>query len=96
LLTQPPRPSACPADCPGCLETEVDPISSSVPLAGWPLVATSLLAFLVPLLFALGGAVVSRSSPARQLLGCVAGFIIGMVVVRLLPAASSEREEEPE
>lgn len=96
MLTEPRRPFACPVDCPGCPETEADPISGSVPLAGWPLVAASLLTFLVPLFFALGGAIVSRSSPAGQLLGCVAGFTIGMVIVRSVFPTSSEIERKPE
>lgn len=67
-----------------------------MPLAGWSLAGTSLLIFLVPLLFALAGAVISRSGPAGQLLGCVAGLIFGMVIVRSVFPASSEIERKSE
>lgn len=56
------------------------------------MVGTSLLTFLAPLFAALAGAAIMRSSPAVQLLGCVVGFIIGMVVVRLLLPPSLQGE----
>lgn len=97
MPTVQPRPPACHFDCPGCPESEADPIPDSVPLAGWSLAGTSLLIFLVPLLFALAGAaVISRSNPAAQLLGCVAGLIFGVVIVRSVFPTSSEIEKEPE
>ena len=96
MPTDRPRPSTCAVDCPGCPEAAADPIPDSVPLAGWSLAGTALLIFLVPLLFALAGAVISRSSLAGQLLGCVAGLIMGMVIARSVFPTSSEIEREPE
>ena len=96
LSTEYSRSPVCHIDCPGCPESDPDPSLDSVPLAGWSLAGTAVLTFLVPLLFALTGAVVLRSSPAGQLVGCVAGLIIGMVIVRLLVPVSSRREGEAE
>ena len=96
LSTDYSRSPVCHVDCPGCPESDPAPGPDSVPLAGWSLAGTAVLTFLVPLLFALTGAVVLRSSPAGQLVGCVAGLIIGMVIVRLLVPVSSRREGEAE
>ena len=92
MPTERPPTYACPVDCPGCPESDPAPIPDSAPLAGWPLVGTALLTFLVPLLFALAGAVIIRTSAAGQLFGCVAGLIMGMAIVRSLVPTSSGRE----
>lgn len=90
------RSTACYVDCRGCPESDPDPSPDSVPLAGWSLAGTAVLTFLVPLVFALTGAVILQTSPAGQLLGCVAGLVLGILVVRSLVLALTGREGRPE
>ena len=96
LPTEYSRSPPCHVDCPGCLESDPVPGSDSMPLAGWPLAGPAVLTFLVPLLFALTGAAILRTSPAGQLLGCIAGLTVGMFIVRSLVLALLGREGRPE
>jgi hypothetical protein len=43
----------------------------------------SLVCFLLPLLFAVGGAVLCRFSPTAELLGAMAGLTAGMFLWRI-------------
>jgi hypothetical protein len=84
VAAEQPSPSACPVDCPGCLEADESLAPGAAPLVGWPLVLAAAVTFLVPLSTALIGAVILRQSPHSQLLGGLAGLFVGMVLVRLV------------
>ena len=94
LPTESPRPPACPVECPGCPDSET--ASGPGPIAGWSLAGTAVLTFLVPLMFAVAGAAILRTSSAGQLLGGIAGLTVGMVIVRMLVPALLGREGRPE
>ena len=75
---------ACPVDCPGCFEPESPPDRSQELPVGWALAGISGAIFLVPLVFAVIGALIWPSSPQTQLLGTVLGGGIGALTVRRL------------
>ena len=69
----------CPVECTGC-----DPAPASKrPLQGGALVLASILAFLLPLLAALTGALLAGDGSLRQLIGAAAGLIVASTLAAL-------------
>ncbi len=54
------------------------------PLIGWGMVGSSIMFFVLPLIFALVGAVILRSGPGLEVIGGVAGLVVGMTTACLL------------
>ena len=89
-----PRVSDCPIDCPGCVETGIRSTEDPRLLVGWSLAGASLMTFLVPLVFAVTGALVFSGGSIRQLVGCVVGLLLGMITTRLLLSLPIKRSRE--
>jgi hypothetical protein len=95
LSAESPRHLACSVDCPGCPDAEPEPYQDPSCLAGWPLVGSAILIFLVPLVFSVVGAIIPRPHPLAQLFGSVAGLIVGMLIVRFLVSVPLGSGGEP-
>lgn len=82
--------SGCEA-CPGCEQGHSHEMPrNSIPggLTGWPLAIAAFCVFVLPLGLAIAGAALTGKDPNWQLLGALAGFVVGvllaMVVSRIL------------
>lgn len=73
-------PTGCAIGCRGCLGDDRGSVRPSGTLAGTPFVVLSALVFLLPLMAALAGAWLWHESPIGQLLGAVAGMVLGISV----------------
>jgi hypothetical protein len=77
----------CPVECTGC-----DPAPASAggfpspkrPLQGGALVLASILAFLLPLLAALAGALLAGDGSLRQLVGAAGGLIMASTLIAVI------------
>ena len=87
----------CPVECTGC-----DPAPASAdgfpspkrPLQDGALVLASILAFLLPLLAALTGALLAGDGALRQLLGAAAGLIMASTLAALIAGGARRRPPE--
>lgn len=74
--------------CSGCDHSHETPRSVSGGLCGWPLATAAFFVFVLPLVLAILGAVWVGRNPNTQLLGALAGFVVGVllavVVARIL------------
>ncbi|MFH0952840.1 MAG: SoxR reducing system RseC family protein [Verrucomicrobiota bacterium] len=67
--------------CEKCIVvSSVDRATEQAGMAGWRLVLSSTLVFLLPLMMAIAGAAVSRKGQAYQLAGALGGFFAGVVL----------------
>lgn len=85
----------CAGDCASCGDRPAAPQHA---MTGVRFAASSLLVFLLPLLCAIAPAVILRGSPAKQLVGALAGWAVGAglagLVFRLArPRHSGEQEQ---
>ncbi|MBN1942061.1 MAG: SoxR reducing system RseC family protein [Phycisphaerae bacterium] len=49
-------------------------------LAGWPLATAAFFVFVLPVGLAIAGAALIGRDPNRQMLGALAGFVVGVVL----------------
>lgn len=78
------RPDANCAMCSGQRPCEVDATVPSGQLRGGHFAFAAIACFLMPLLFALGGALQFRSSETAQLCGALVGLSLGMLAWRAI------------
>jgi hypothetical protein len=95
-----PRGSHCPTACTGCgsddaadaFGSDGGAAASDGPLAGWSMAGAGLVFFLVPLIAAAAGAVLTAGrSPGWQLLGGTAGLAAGMTLAAVVGRRVSRR-----
>lgn len=69
------------AGCPGC--TACGSVAPEVPYSGLAVVGGALGLFVLPVLLAVGGALLTRGSAAWQLAGGLGGLVAGMALAWL-------------
>ena len=77
-----PHTAGCPAECPGCAVGRAEQISAAGPFAGRTLVLAATLTFLLPLICSVLGTWFAGGSPSSQLVGGLAGLVMGMLMAR--------------
>lgn len=79
-IEKPDGESSC-ENCPACGHSHDMPRTPpGTGLSGWPLAMAAFFVFVLPLGLAIGGATLAGKDPNVQLLGALAGFVVGVVL----------------
>ncbi len=85
-------PASC-EGCSGCEHSHNMPCNISGGLSGWPLATAAFFVFVLPVGLAILGAILAGRDTNSQVLGALAGFVVGVLLAAVVARLLRRREK---